>query len=507
MKNLHDKWKKIIGIVLLMGAGLILAGLFWGVTKEDIWFDEVFSVCFARHSYSDIVSLTAKDVHPPLYYFYLRFLYTALSAVIPQIGEIAVYKAASLLPILGIGVYTICYIRNKTGLLCSGIFMLFLMSMPQLSSYMLEIRMYSLALFFVTAAFLHAYGIITSRKKIHWIFFGLYGILTAYTQYYACVAIIGLYLALLVYLITDRKREGKTLYWWFGCIATSVLSYLPWLPILREQMKRVSEGYWIEPLSIRSIAGCLKFVFLPVSYDIMIDYVLAVIMIIICGISLFLCRKNSLIKEEKFLILTGIWIPVFVFATGFLCSLLNRPVFIYRYLIPALGVFWLSMACVLTKRCHRGAALLLLIPFLLGGFFNLKGLYVEESKKQTEMVRTRQALQNIPKDALIIANFDHVQAVTGFYLENQIALYKTKPEELIRELLPNCVTILDDQAIEKVLDTQKVYFFGSFQARDEIIEKWEQQGIWVTELDSCLLERYWFNIYQLERTNEVEKQR
>ena len=147
-----------------MGAGLILAGLFWGVTKEDIWFDEVFSVCFARHSYSDIVSLTAKDVHPPLYYFYLRFLYTALSAVIPQIGEIAVYKAASLLPILGIGVYTICYIRNKTGLLCSGIFMLFLMSMPQLSSYMLEIRMYSLALFFVTAAFLHAYGIITSRK-------------------------------------------------------------------------------------------------------------------------------------------------------------------------------------------------------------------------------------------------------------------------------------------------------------------------------------------------------
>ena len=43
--------------------------------------------------------------------------------------------------------------------------------------------------------------------------------------------------------------------------------------------------------------------------------------------------------------------------------------------------------------------------------------------------------------------------------------------------------------------TGKVWFFGSGNARDEIIEKWEKAGITADEKASIMIERYWFNIY------------
>lgn len=40
--------------------------------SSDIWVDETFSLGLARHSVKDLISLTAQDVHPPLYYLILK---------------------------------------------------------------------------------------------------------------------------------------------------------------------------------------------------------------------------------------------------------------------------------------------------------------------------------------------------------------------------------------------------------------------------------------------------
>lgn len=498
MKTLNEKCVKLIELFFLVVAGFVFICLVFACLKEDIWFDEVFSASFARHSYSEITSLTAEDVHPPLYYFYLKFTYTLIISIFHGAKEITVYKIASLFPVLATGAYVLYFDREKKAIRYSFIFLLLFMTMPQINSYMIEIRMYSLALFFVTAAFLHAYGIVTSHKTIHWFFFSLYGILTAYTQYYACVAIIGLYIMLFLYLLKQKEQKKKNVLRWAGCVGISIAAYIPWLPALFHQVAKVSDSYWIEPLSLRSVAGCMKYVFLPVSYDITIDYALAVCMMLSCAVSLFFIWKSKMKKEEVFFVGTGLFIPFFVFAVGLVCSMLNRPIFIYRYLIPALGVFWLSISYTLGKNVKNRIALILLVPFILGGYFNLKGLYVEENKKQTEMDHTESVLSQIPQDAVIVSNFDHVQAVTGFYLPNNIFLYENEPEELISKLLPNCKTIADDIDIQEELKKQPVYFFGSFQVRDDIVKRWEEKGIRVTELDSCLLERYWFNVYLLE---------
>lgn len=44
-----------------------------------------------------------------------------------------------------------------------------------------------------------------------------------------------------------------------------------------------------------------------------------------------------------------------------------------------------------------------------------------------------------------------------------------------------------------------VWFIGSGLIREDILKEWAKEGILSVETaDSCLLERYWFNIYRLE---------
>ena len=53
--------------------------------------------------------------------------------------------------------------------------------------------------------------------------------------------------------------------------------------------------------------------------------------------------------------------------------------------------------------------------------------------------------------------------------------------------------------LQKLLETGKtVWFLGSGNARDEIIEKWEQEQITAQQISEAMVERYWFNLYQLK---------
>ena len=44
---------------------------------------------------------------------------------------------------------------------------------------------------------------------------------------------------------------------------------------------------------------------------------------------------------------------------------------------------------------------------------------------------------------------------------------------------------------------RNVYFFGSFNSREELLKEWETEGIAYTEEGTYLLERYYFNVYHL----------
>lgn len=605
MKTIQKSVFGIPGKKLKNGCGVLF--LFLGILSffvcllqafgQDIWFDEVFSVNFIQHSYKEIAALTGKDVHPPLYYWYLKLFHDIGKVLVPAASSIVLCKLASMLPFVGIFVYTLTAIRKNFGLHVAGLFWFLVMTMPQISNYTVEIRMYSLALFFITAAFVHSCelvrafpvqevseaegaaepgaagteetaepeaagsevtsgAVLTSgsvtgenglikwwKKNKHWLLFWGYGILTAYTQYYACVAVIAIYIAVFIFYavmahknktgksvcekvqinqeqvenrktiqneaaiqnkaaikeqnrICARNGIGKVLL----CAGLSVLAYLPWLPFFFSQVRTVSSSYWIQPLTWKSIFGCMKYIFLPVSYAVKKNYVLACVMILLFGAAFlysFLMKRKD--ARGRFFLLTGLWIAVFTTLIGFVCSILNRPIFVYRYLIPCLGAMWLVAAVVLWDFIEKNWGILLFVPFLLSGYSNMQGFYGEENKKIAEMKATQSFLADFPKDAVVLCNFNHVQAVTACYLKdsNEIWLYGSNPEDLIAELLPQCRGLEDTTELSQLVKERNVYFFGSFNSREELLKEWETEGIAYTEEGTYLLERYYFNVYHL----------
>ena len=633
MKTIQKSVFGIPGKKLKNGCGVLF--LFLGILSffvcllqafgQDIWFDEVFSVNFIQHSYREIAALTGKDVHPPLYYWYLKLFHDIGKVLVPAASSIVLCKLASMLPFVGIFVYTLTAIRKNFGLHIAGLFWFLIMTMPQISNYTVEIRMYSLALFFITAAFVHscelvrafpaqgvseaertaepgvaagteetaepgaaagteetaepgvaagteeaaepgaagsevtsgavlASGSVTGenglikwwKRNKHWLLFWVYGILTAYTQYYACVAVIAIYIALFVFFVV-KAHKGKTektsckkthihkeqlkeqeailtkapVKGWKAehtteqetgriagkcigkvllCAGLSVLAYLPWLPFFFSQVRTVSSSYWIQPLTWKSIFGCMKYIFLPVSYAVKKNYVLACVMILLFGAAFlysFLMKRKD--ARGRFFLLTGLWIAVFTTLIGFVCSILNRPIFVYRYLIPCLGAMWLVAAVVLWDFIEKNWGILLFVPFLLSGYSNMQGFYGEENKKIAEMKATQSFLADFPKDAVVLCNFNHVQAVTACYLKdsNEIWLYGSNPEDLIAELLPQCRGLEDTTELSQLVKERDVYFFGSFNSREELLKEWETEGIAYTEEGTYLLERYYFNVYHL----------
>ncbi len=643
MKTIQKSVFGIPGKKLKNGCGVLF--LFLGILSflvcllqafgQDIWFDEVFSVNFIQHSYKEIAVLTGKDVHPPLYYWYLKLFHDIGKVLVPAASSIVLCKLASMLPFVGIFVYTLTAIRKNFGLHVAGLFWFLVMTMPQISNYTVEIRMYSLALFFITATFVHscelvrafpvqevseaegtaepgaAAGIeetaeqgvaagteeaaepgvagteeaaepgaagteeaaepgaagseVTSgaaltsesvtgengsikwwKRNKHWLLFWVYGILTAYTQYYACVAVIAIYIALFVFFVVkvhkgktektsckkthiykEQSKEqeailtkapvkgwkaehtteqetgriaGKCIGKVLLCAGLSVLAYLPWLPFFFSQVRTVSSSYWIQPLTWKSIFGCMKYIFLPVSYAVKKNYVLACVMILLFGAAFlysFLMKRKD--ARGRFFLLTGLWIAVFTTLIGFVCSILNRPIFVYRYLIPCLGAMWLVAAVVLWDFIEKNWGILLFVPFLLSGYSNMQGFYGEENKKIAEMKATQSFLADFPKDAVVLCNFNHVQAVTACYLKdsNEIWLYGSNPEDLIAELLPQCRGLEDTTELLQLVKERDVYFFGSFNSREELLKEWETEGIAYTEEGTYLLERYYFNVYHL----------
>lgn len=606
----EEKWKNGCGILFLILGILSFFVCLFQAFGQDIWFDEVFSVNFIQHSYKEIAALTGKDVHPPLYYWYLKLFHDIGKVLVPAASSIVLCKLASMLPFVGIFVYTLTAIRKNFGLHTAGLFWFLIMTMPQISNYTVEIRMYSLALFFITAAFVHSYELVCAfpaqgvseaertaepgvaagtdetaepgaaagtdetaepkaagsevtcgaaltsesvtgengsikwwKRNKHWLLFWVYGILTAYTQYYACVAVIAIYIAVFIFYavmahknktgksvcekvqinqeqvenrktiqneaaiqnkvaIKDQNRIcarngiGKVLL----CAGLSVLAYLPWLPFFFSQVQTVSSSYWIQPLTWKSIFGCMKYIFLPVSYAVKKNYVLACVMILLFGAAFlysFLMKRKD--ARGRFFLLTGLWIAVFTTLIGFVCSILNRPIFVYRYLIPCLGAMWLVAAVVLWDFIEKNWGILLFVPFLLSGYSNMQGFYGEENKKIAEMKATQSFLADFPKDAVVLCNFNHVQAVTACYLKdsNEIWLYGSKPEDLIAELLPQCRGLEDTTELSQLVKERDVYFFGSFNSREELLKEWETEGIAYTEEGTYLLERYYFNVYHL----------
>ncbi len=509
--------KKSINQKTLWGAVLLLLsfGAFFNICRfaagSDIWYDEVFSVSFAKMTFGDIIEFTARDVHPPFYYFYLKVLTSIACGLFGDSLFIPAAKAASLLPWVLLLILGATYIRKNFGFLTFGLFMFLITTMPQLSTYFVEIRMYSLALFLITSEILLTHYLITHPDKkntLYWFLFWGAGILTAYTQYYACIAVIGSYVALfLLLLFNDKTGKKRSIRRLLFCAIASIVLYLPWLPLLKRQIDHVSGSYWIQPLTLRSIAGCVKFVILPVVYMgkwPVISAILTIVTVLVLAV-LFIIKRE---KNDLFIFCCCLSPVVIVIASGFILSALGTPIFVYRYLVPTLGGVWLLVSIMAERAANKNICMVLVLPFLLSAFLCIKGFDAEEGGKLFQEKAAMEAIKDIPENSVIITNFDHVTAIMAFYRPDcKVLLYEAGIDPLLPDMMGNITDNISDEDVHGLVmkndfkdatSTDDIYFLGSFNSREDIVNSWENLGIHSTLKDSVLIERYWINLYVLE---------
>ncbi|MBO5093019.1 MAG: hypothetical protein J6C33_01535, partial [Lachnospiraceae bacterium] len=248
--------------IMIAAGSVFLIGMIQGGSSPILIGDETFSMKLVENSFSEIIRLTALDVHPPLYYILLKVVVELGNLV--SLNPVISGKLASILPFLLLGVVSMTKIRKRFGGFAASFFFMSIMGMPQMMNYSVNIRMYSWGMFFVVMAFLAFCDIILENKfKPAILQFIIYSVMAAYTHYFACIGIAFLYFALLLYWYRYHREKIKT---WFLCAAIICICYLPWIPIVYRQVGGVKEGYWIEPITLTSIIQFFQFLFNPAVY-------------------------------------------------------------------------------------------------------------------------------------------------------------------------------------------------------------------------------------------------
>lgn len=528
------KWDNTIGI-LLWAVGIVLLSVSVFLSfSGDIWYDELFTMGLVKQPLGKLISMTARDVHPPLYYLLLKLFLLPLNGMGAGLyAQTAAAKLFSVLPFFFCLLYGITKVRKNFGMLTAGLFSFLLLSMPQIAGYTVEIRMYGWGLFFVTAGMLHAYELTKEEGNepgeakgeldlfgnfhkggfSNWIFLTIYSLAACYTHYFACVAACMIYVYLLAAFLQQHKLKKKIKAYLLSGLCC-VAGYLPWIiSAVRFQVGQVSSSYWIQPLSWRTLGGCVKFLFTPSFANDKLNVFLAVVLFLLYGILLASClwrlkKGQEKGKSREIIFLTGcIFLLAGSVGFGFLVSFLLRPIFVYRYMIPAAGAFWLAFSLLYTKLKEKKYLFFpILFLLLVMGGRNYRAFYGEEMWKRLQMNEFQKIVEQIKEDDILIFNFDQMQAAAAYYLDNESFLWYGKPETLFQEMYPRIHPLVEDEFSDEagirrmkelLSEHGQLWFLGSGNARDEIIQKWKAADMNVEETASVMVERYWFNLYKI----------
>ena len=247
MKQLKkiDKKNKYIHIgIILLGIVFICLSAF----HEDIWFDESYSVAIAKHSFSEIWSITGNDVHPPLYYWMLHIVWMIFG------NQNIAFRLFSVLAIAILGILGYTHIRKDFGEKVGMLFSFLVYFLPIMCTYSQEIRMYSWSCLIVTMLAIYGYRLyknikektIIKTQNKNLIIFGIFSIAACYIHYYALAAAGLINFIILIYLIKNRKENSKLLRNFIILAVIQIILYIPWLLYLKGQVAHVESGFWIE---------------------------------------------------------------------------------------------------------------------------------------------------------------------------------------------------------------------------------------------------------------------
>lgn len=463
--NLNKLQNKLGIILFLISLIFITFTSYIAFTKLGMWFDEIVSYDLCKYSISQIITMVSGDVHPPLYYIiYHIFVEIFFLTNITQ-DYIIIGKFVSLLPFYLLFIIALTKIRKNFGWLITGLFTLTLIAMPQMMNYAVEIRMYSWGMFFVTTSFIICYDILKQNKQIiSWVLLTCLTICSFYTHYFSALASVILYLFLLIYFIKNNKQQLKI---WIVSVIITIIAFIPWITNVLNQIQAQNGHYWIAPITLNRIIGFIFFVFSPkneiiASNEIANISILGILLVISILVVIIYYLKN---KNKDFNYnygFYGILICISVPIVGIIGSILINPFLHPRYLIPSMGILWLSISILIAKTYDKKYIFIpILIIILFASVFGSITFYENQLyEEQVEKNITNNLEGIFDKHNIIIYDKYADNLYVSFYLSNDshplnLQIENHNNDELYKQI----DNIINDPGIkgEIINDGKKVY--------------------------------------------------
>lgn len=360
MEGLKNIIKKVglnkvhIGLIIF---GSIFVSL--SAFHSNLWFDEAYSVGLARHSFYEIWKIGGNDVHPILYYWFLRIIYLLTN------GSIIAYRMFSVIPIIIMIILGYTHIRKDFGIKTGIIFSFLSTFLPEMAVYAVEIRMYSWALLTVTILAIYAYRLLKNDEIKNWVIFGIASAISIYLHYYGLMTAGLINIALLIYLIKNKRKKGIIIILTFGII--QAILYIPWLIYLMTQISQVSKGFWIGftfPTTIIELTSSQLIGY--IKYD--IPFVLALELYTYLIYKVCICSKlKQDLKPIK--MAAGIYFGV-IFAALIITIFLKTSILYYRYLFVITGLYIFVISFILGKEKNKITIFSILTVIAILGIFN-----------------------------------------------------------------------------------------------------------------------------------------
>ncbi len=379
--------------------GITMAGtLFrlWHLTAISLWHDEAFSALLIKYSWSEMMTRIGLDVHPPMYYIFLR--------VWSYVFGTSLFSLRGMSVLFGVGAiiatyFFVNYIFNnhKAGLVAAALIAV----NPFQVQYVTEARMYTMGAFFaIVAAFALsaalrnqtlyyatvANEILRAQLKKRFLklyaLFVLFSAILIYTHYYLLFMVVALGTYALLYNIITYKTQLKRYTWTILSGLLIGVSFLPWLKVFIFQFKQVGAGYWIPPMDIWSIPSTLHDLLLRFPNP--THWASAIVAIFTLFIVIRFIWKQK--ETEKWLVLAGFLAP-FVGAILFLLLAKlqgnSSSVYLVRYFIFCSSFYLMIIAVYLSNFRIKRVGLMLVGILVAVNIFSIWN-YWNELQIQTK---------------------------------------------------------------------------------------------------------------------------
>lgn len=382
---------------------------------QSIWRDEAFSYLLAKQNILQMLSLTAKDFNPPLYYLLLHGWMGMFGS-----SEIAM-RTLSFFFFLGtlyvVGLFLMEIFEFSIGEIL--LYLLLFVLNPLLHYYAFEARMYSLFAFLVTLSFYFLAK--KSYRK-----YAATVILSLYTHYFAVFPLLG---QIIYMMLTDRRNIVQHI----KMFLKIGFYFLPWVIFVILSKPPFGQSFWIPPLRLDTVLNTLGLLF--TGYENMLGFTYAsipVITLTISGIIAFsiifpLYKKRHFNHDKNISLLLFCWVGIPTVAI--LLISFFKPVFLPRYMIFITVGLLLSLAYLI----HHFPSKLKHLLFIVLMIFSLHyGVYQTIMRNKGDVKTPLLQIKSLMrKDDVVYVTHEYNFHPAEYYInDEQIFLYGKTYEEL-----------------------------------------------------------------------------